>query len=91
MKRENGSYNKTKKKALEVLEDKTWMDVPAFAHKLESGPFGGPTRIWLTWKIWGWLPEHSARAANCVFKSRIGAWRAWNGFVRSIALQRWKS
>ena len=38
MKRKNGSYNKTKKKALEVLEDKTWMDVPAFAHKLGIQP-----------------------------------------------------
>ena len=38
MKRKNGSYNKTKKKALEVLEDKTWMDVPAFAHKLGIRP-----------------------------------------------------
>ena len=38
MKRENGSYNKTKKKALEVLADKTWMDVPAFAHKVGIRP-----------------------------------------------------
>ena len=38
MKRENGSYNKTKKRALEVLEDKTWMDVPAFAHKVGIRP-----------------------------------------------------
>ena len=38
MKRKNGSYNKTKKKALEVLEDKTWMDVPAFAHKVGIRP-----------------------------------------------------
>ena len=38
MKRKNGSYNKTKKKALEVLEDKTWMDVPVFAHKVGIRP-----------------------------------------------------
>lgn len=38
MKRKNGSYNKTKKKALEVLEDKTWIDVPAFAHKVGIRP-----------------------------------------------------
>jgi predicted ArsR family transcriptional regulator len=38
MKRENGSYNKTKKRALEVLEDITWMDVPAFAHKVGIRP-----------------------------------------------------
>ena len=38
MKRKSGSYNKTKKRALEVLEDKTWMDVPAFAHKVGIRP-----------------------------------------------------
>lgn len=38
MKRKNGSYNKTKKKALEVLEDKTWLDVPAFARKVGIRP-----------------------------------------------------
>lgn len=38
MQRENGSYNKTKKKALEVFEDKTWMDVPAFARKVGIRP-----------------------------------------------------
>ena len=38
MKRKNGSYNKTKKRALEVLEDKTWIDVPAFAHKVGIRP-----------------------------------------------------
>ena len=38
MKRKNGSYNKTKKRALEVLEDKTWMDVPAFARKVGIRP-----------------------------------------------------
>ena len=38
MKRKNGSYNKTKKRTLEVLEDKTWMDVPAFAHKVAIRP-----------------------------------------------------
>ena len=38
MKRKNGTYNETKKRALEVLEDKTWMDVPAFAHKVGIRP-----------------------------------------------------
>lgn len=38
MKRKNGSYNKTKKRALEVLEDKTWMDVPAIARKVGIRP-----------------------------------------------------
>src|SRR6476659_6792178 len=38
MKRGNGSYNKTKKRALEVLEDKTWIAVPAFAHKVGIRP-----------------------------------------------------
>ena len=38
MKRGNGSYNKTKKRALEVLEDRTWIDVPAFAHKVGIRP-----------------------------------------------------
>ena len=38
MKRGNRSYNKTKKRALEVLEDKTWMDVPAFARKVGIRP-----------------------------------------------------
>ena len=38
MQRKNKPYNKTKKKALEVLEDKTWMDVPAFAHKVGVRP-----------------------------------------------------
>ena len=38
MKRKNGSYNKTKKRALEVLENKTWTDVPAFAHKVGIRP-----------------------------------------------------
>ena len=38
MQRKNGSYNKTKNKALEVLENKTWMDVPTFAHKVGIRP-----------------------------------------------------
>ena len=38
MKRANGSYNKTKKSALEVLENKTWMDVPTFARKVGIRP-----------------------------------------------------
>ena len=38
MQQKNGSYNKTKKKALEVLEDKTWLDVPAFSRKVGIRP-----------------------------------------------------
>ena len=38
MQRKNGSYNKTKKRALEVLRDTIWMDVPAFAHKVGIRP-----------------------------------------------------
>ncbi len=38
MKQKNGLYNKTKQKALEVLKDKTWMEVPAFAHKVGIRP-----------------------------------------------------
>ena len=38
MKRENGSYNKTKKRALEILENKTWLDVPALARKVGIRP-----------------------------------------------------
>ena len=38
MKRKNGSYNKTKKRALEVLEDKIWIDAPEFAHKVGIRP-----------------------------------------------------
>jgi hypothetical protein len=38
MKRENGSYNKTKKRALEILENKTWLDVPTIAHKVGIRP-----------------------------------------------------
>ena len=38
MKRGNGSYNKTKKSALEVLENRTWMDVAAFALKVGIRP-----------------------------------------------------
>ena len=34
LKQKNGFYNKTKKRALEVLEDKTWMDVPTLARKV---------------------------------------------------------
>jgi hypothetical protein len=38
MKRKSGPYNKTKKRALEVLEDKTWLDVPTFARKVGIRP-----------------------------------------------------
>jgi hypothetical protein len=38
MKRENRSYNKTKKRTLEILEDKTWLDVPAVARKVGIRP-----------------------------------------------------
>ena len=38
MERKNGSYNKTKKRAMEVLEDRTWMEVPAFARKVGIRP-----------------------------------------------------
>jgi len=38
MNRENGSYNKTKKRALEILENKTWLDVSTIAHKVGIRP-----------------------------------------------------
>ena len=38
MKRKNGSQNKTKKRALEVLEDGTPMDSPTFAHRVGIHP-----------------------------------------------------
>ena len=38
MNNKNGFFNKTKKRTLEVLEDKTWMDVPAFASKVGIRP-----------------------------------------------------
>jgi hypothetical protein len=38
MNRENGSYNKTKKRTLEILENKTWLDVPAVARKVGIRP-----------------------------------------------------
>src|SRR6266576_2207569 len=38
MKRGNGSYNRTKKRTLEILENKTWLDVPAVARKIEIRP-----------------------------------------------------
>ena len=38
MKRKNGSYNKTKKRALEVLENGTPIDGPTFARKVGIRP-----------------------------------------------------
>ena len=38
MKRKSGLYNLTKKRALEVLEDRNWMDAPTFAHKVGIRP-----------------------------------------------------
>lgn len=38
MKRRSGLYNSTKKRALEVLEDRNWMDAPTFAHKVGIRP-----------------------------------------------------
>jgi hypothetical protein len=39
MKREMGRpYNKTKKRTLEILENNTWLDVPAIAHKVGISP-----------------------------------------------------
>jgi hypothetical protein len=38
MKQKNGSYNKTKRRALEVLEDKTWVNVPTIAHTVGIRP-----------------------------------------------------
>jgi len=38
MKRKNGLQNKTKKRALEVLEDGTPMDGPTFAHRVGIRP-----------------------------------------------------
>ncbi len=37
-KRKSGSYNKTKKRTLEILENKTWLDVPAIARKVGIRP-----------------------------------------------------
>ena len=34
LKQKNGSYNETKKRTLEVLEDRTWLDVPTLARKV---------------------------------------------------------
>jgi hypothetical protein len=38
MKRRNGSYNKTKKHTLEILENNIWVDVPTIAHKVGIRP-----------------------------------------------------
>jgi hypothetical protein len=38
MKLKSELYNSTKKRALEVLKDRTWMDVPTFAHKVGIQP-----------------------------------------------------
>lgn len=38
MKQKDGLYNSTKKRALEVFEDQTWMDVPMFARKVGIRP-----------------------------------------------------
>src|SRR5689334_2547571 len=38
MKRKNGSYNKTKKRALEVLADGTLIDGPTFARRVGIRP-----------------------------------------------------
>src|SRR5258708_22871524 len=38
MKHKNGSYNKTKKRTLEILENKTWLDVPTVARKVGIRP-----------------------------------------------------
>ena len=38
MKQKNGSYNKTKKRTLEILEDKTWLDVPTLGRKVGIRP-----------------------------------------------------
>ena len=38
MKRKSGSYNKTKKRTLEILENQIWLDVPAFARKAGIRP-----------------------------------------------------
>jgi len=38
MKRENGSYNKTKKRTLEILENIPWLDVPTIAYKVGIRP-----------------------------------------------------
>ncbi len=38
MKRKNGSYNKTKRRTLEILENKTWLEVPAIARKVGIRP-----------------------------------------------------
>ena len=38
MKRKNGLYNSTKKRALEVLEGVTWMDVPTLARRVGIRP-----------------------------------------------------
>lgn len=44
---------KAKKRALEVAEDRIWISVPSFAHRVGIRPSAAPTRIWLTWKVWG--------------------------------------
>ena len=38
MERENRSYNKTKKRTLEILENKTWLDVPTLGRKAGIQP-----------------------------------------------------
>jgi hypothetical protein len=38
MKRTKGFYNSTKKRALEILEDQEWIDVPKFARKADIRP-----------------------------------------------------
>jgi len=38
MKREMRPYNKTKRRTLEILENKTWLDVPAIARKVGISP-----------------------------------------------------
>ena len=88
MQRKNESYNKTKKRALEVLEDKTWLDVPAFAHKVGIQPVRRTYTYLAHLEDLGLVERGWDAHDKLHFQITARGRNASNGFVCKILLQR---
>jgi hypothetical protein len=57
------------------------MDAPTFAHKVGISPVRWTYTYLAHPENLVWSPGDGTRMANCIFKSQIGAWNVWHGYV----------
>ena len=92
MKRKSGSYNKKPKKALEVLEDKTWMDVRSFAQQSQNPACSADPHVsGSLGRLGAGHLGHGTAHEKYIFKSTARGLERLEWLRSQIALQRYTS